>query len=950
MWKRFRLVFLCVPVVGLIAVAQTPPPQGGGAPAPGTPPAGAQAPTGRGTLSSTTNEGADFSPKPPITARTPEEQAKSFILPPGYRMELVLAEPDVISPAVVRFDGNGRMYVAEFITYMRDADGNDQHLPESRITRFESTRNDGVYDKRTVFVDRLVLPRTIVPLDDHSILTNETASDDVVKYTDTNGDGVADRREHFYAGVGLGRDGNLEHEQAGFVWGLDNWIYTTYNAFRFRWTPKGILKEPTGPNSGSWGLTMDDDGKMWFIDAGGERGPMNFQVPIHYGAFTVPDQYEPGFHTVWPEVGLGDMQGGMIRVRMPVGRLNHLTAASGSDIVRAHRLPEDLRGDLLITEPVGRLIRRARIVRDEGLTQLRNVYPGSEFILSNDPLFRPVNIETAPDGSVYIADMYHGIIQESNWTRPGSYLRRKIDQYQLDKIVSHGRIWRLRFDGVPGVPAMPAGPAAQATPEIPARPTLPLDLTRPRMLDETPAELVAHLSHPNGWWRDMAQRLLVLRQDMSVVPALRTILESSDDLLARFHALWTLEGLGALDIALVRQQTKDPNPRMRVQALRASETLFKTGARSLAEDYVALARDSDADVALQALLTANLFDLPNVETLIRETQAANPSRGVMEIGRQMLERRAKAAATMTMAFSPEQQRLLQEGETIYRSLCFTCHGEDGRGVALAGDAVSGAMMGPPIAGSPRVQGHRDYVIKTIMHGMTGPMAGQEFTQVMLPMGTQTDEWIAAISSYVRTGFGNGARPVTAADVARVREATAGRSSLWTFDELEASMPRLLPADPSWRATASHNADRAGNGLTLGAWTTGVPQQPGMWFQVELPQPVSLTEIQFDSGPPGGRGARGVGGRGAAGRGGGAAGRGRGPATVFGSYPLGYRVQLSSDGVTWSAPVAEGTGAPDTIVASFPPVDARFVRVTQTGEADEAAPWSVLNFRVFAASR
>ena len=117
------------------------------------------------------------------------------------------------------------MYVAEFITYMRDADGNNQHQPESRITRFESTKGDGIFDKRTVFVDKLVLPRTIVPLDGNSILTNETASDDVIKWTDTNNDGVADKREHFYTGVGLGRDGNLEHEQSGFVWGLDNWIY-----------------------------------------------------------------------------------------------------------------------------------------------------------------------------------------------------------------------------------------------------------------------------------------------------------------------------------------------------------------------------------------------------------------------------------------------------------------------------------------------------------------------------------------------------------------------------------------------------------------------------------------------------------------------------------------------------------------------------------------------------
>ena len=956
-----RITFSAAPIA-----LQNPPAAAAGRRQPAPPPTG-------GTLSSTSNAGADFSPKPALKARAPKEQAASFLLPPGYRMELVLAEPDIVSPAVIRFDGNGRMYVAEFTTYMRDADGNNQHTPESRITRFESTKNDGIYDKRTVFVDKLVLPRTIVPLDGNSILTNETASDDIVKYTDTNNDGVADKREHVFSGIGLGRDGNLEHEQAGFVWGLDNWIYTTYNAFRIRWTPGGFLKEPTGPNSGSWGVTMDDDGKIWFIDAGGERGPMNFQVPIHYGAFSAPDQYEPNFHAVWPEIGLSDTQGGMVRVRMPVGRLNHLTAASGSDVVRAHRVPEDLRGDILVSEPVGRLIRRARIVKDGGLTQLRNVYPGAEFVTSTDPLFRPINITTAPDGSIYIADMYHGIIQESNWTRPGSYLRRKIDQYQMDKIIAHGRIWRLRFDGVPGVPATPAGPAAQATPEIPAQPALALDLTRPRMLQETPAQLVAHLSHDNGWWRDTAQQLLVQRQDKSVVPALQTLVRSSNNLVARFHALWTLEGLNALDAGLVREQLKDPNPRMRVQAIRASETLYKAANRAFADDYRAMTKDPDPDVALQALLTANLFRLPNVEALIKETQEANKAKGIQEIGRQMLQRIASAANTAA-TFSPAQQEQLKEGETVYKTLCFSCHGDDGRGVAMAG-AGEGAMMAPPLAGSPRVQGHRDYVINTLLHGMTGPIGEQTYSgQVMLPMGAQNDQWIANIASFVRNSFGNTASFVTPADVARVRAANTARKTPWTFAELEGSLPRLLPADPSWKAAGSHNTERAGSGLTLAAWTTAAPQEPGMWFQVELPQPATIAEVQFDAGAPGGRG---VGGRGGqrgqgppAGRGaapppaGVAAGTappppaaaaqppaGRGaPPPVFGSFPLGYRVQVSMDGKTWSAPVAEGKGSPATTVATFRPVQARFIRVTQTDSGENAPPWSVLNFRVYAVAK
>ena len=192
----------------------------------------------------------------------------------------------------------------------------------------------------------------------------------------------------------------------------------------------------TAPNGGQWGLTQDDYGKVWFVDAGGERGPINFQTPIQYGAFNVRDQFEPDFDTVWPAGrGLSDMEGGQFRVRMPIGVLNHFTATCGQDVFRGDRLPDDLRGDLLFAEPVGRLIRRAKVVVTEGLTQLQNAYPRSEFISSTDPLFRPVNMVTAPDGTLYIVDMYQGIIQESEWTPRGSYLRKKIEQYQMDKVI-----------------------------------------------------------------------------------------------------------------------------------------------------------------------------------------------------------------------------------------------------------------------------------------------------------------------------------------------------------------------------------------------------------------------------------------------------------------------------------------------------------------------------------
>jgi mono/diheme cytochrome c family protein len=899
---------------------------------------------GRGAAAS---EATDVAPKTPYRARTPAEQAAGFMLPTGYRMELVAAEPDVISPTVIEFDGNGRMYVAEMISYMMDANASREHDPISRISRWESTKGDGRYDKRTVFADHLVAPRMILPLQDGVILTSETDSDDLVKLTDTNGDGVADTREVVFTGIGQSGDANIEHQKAGLLWNMDNWIYTTYNPFRIRWTPSGFLREPTGPNGGQWGLASDDDGKPWFVDAGGERGPMNFQYPIHYGGFTpcaaggrgragapapapnpncppgMENGFEKDFAVVWPAPGIGDMQGGIGRTRMPAQNLNHFTATTGPAIVRGDALPADLKGDLLFTEPVGRLIRRARIENIEGLTQLRNVYPHAEFLTSIDQLFRPVNISNAPDGTIYIADMYHGIIQEREWSGPGSYLRAKIEQYQLDKVAAHGRIWRLRYDGRPAVAATDTNIGQAALPAIAPK------FAPPKMYGESPAQLVAHFTHPNGWWRDTAQRLLVLKQDKSVVPALQQMVRS-DNLLARFHALWTLEGLGALDAALVREAMKDKQPRLRVQAIRASETLYKAGDKSFAEDYRALTKDTDPNIVIQAMLTTNLFKLSDAADVIKAAQSATQAKGVALVGERLLTPAPTFGGGRRGPISPEEEQRLQQGSDVFGAVCFACHGPDGTGKVLEG-AAPGTMMGPPLAGSPRVQAHRDYIIKVLLQGMSGPIAGKTYPDVMAPLGnTSSDEWVAGVASYVRSSFGNSAGMVTPADVARVRKETAHRKTPWTYPELEASLPRPLDAQ-QWKLAASHSADTAAGATSLRGWSAGAPQAAGMWLAVELAQPVVVTEVQFDSNLAPGRGGRG------------------GPAStpVIG-YPRGYTLQVSTDGTSWSDPVATGKGEGLRTTITFAPTRAKFVRITLTDPGGDAPPWSVKNLRVYEA--
>jgi putative membrane-bound dehydrogenase-like protein len=917
--------------MSLMAQAPAPPAQPAGqAPAAGPGPAGAPAPepAGRGQLPGPRAGGPgrganplepDFSPKPPVLPLSPAQQQAKFWLPPGFKLEPVLTEPHIEEPAQIAFDGNGRMFVLELRGYMQDADGGGTLDPNGRISVHEDKDNDGVYETHAIFVDNMVFPRFVMPFGPNAILAKDSNADELWKYTDTNGDSVADRKELF--ATGMGRLMNVEHQESNLMWAMDNWMYSTINLVRLRWTPNGVLREPTGSNGGQWGVTQDNYGKTWF-QAGASGMPGYFQTPVAYGNFNNPQQFEQDLNIIWgAPVLIADMQGGMNSVRMPDGSLSRATGAAGNDVFRGDRLPADMVGDYFYGETVGRVVRRLRPVKTEGQTQLRNVYPLSEFIRSTDPLFRPVDMTTAPDGTMYITDMYRGIIQESQWSGPGTYLRQKIDQYQLDKIVRHGRIWRLSYDG------------------------MPRRTEQPRMNDETAAQLVAHLSHTNGWWRDTAQQWLILKQDKSVVPALQQLARSSSSQLARIHALWTLDGLQATDATLIRQLLKDNDPQIRLQAIRASETLYKAGTRALADDLKPLTRDADVDVVMQALMTLNHLKVPDAKALAESALASNQASGVQVVAKALASAGVAVGRggglEMTRTFSAEETAALERGRTAYAEVCFACHGETGLGEPIPGEAGTRA---PALAASPRVLGHPDYVIKTLLHGMTGPLAGTTYADVMVPMGMQTDEWIASVASYVRNGFGNSASMVTAADVARVRASVKNRTSMWNPDELLASLPQQIVSDASWKFSASHNPGIAQYAIGIQPWTSGARQSPGTWWQVELPQVTAVSEIAFESNPAEvieGTITPGMPSRSVFGRAGGAA-----PAI---GYPRAYQVQVSNDGNTWRT-VAQGAGTGANTHITFAPVQTKFVRLTQTASGPDLPPMTILRLRLFAPGR
>ncbi len=848
-------------------------------------------------------KGIDLTPKPPVLPVSAQEEAKRLFLPPGYVIEPILTEPQIEQPAAISFDGNGRMYVLELRSYMLTADSDNELDSISIISRWEDKDNDGVYETGTPFVKNLVFPRFVLPFGANSILTMESNADNIYKYTDTDNDGVADQKELFT--TNFGRSGNVEHQQAFLFWGMDNWLYSTVNAFRIKWTPNGILREPTGPNHAQWGVTQDDDGKIWF--QGGASGvPSYFQFPIHYGEFEIPDeaQYAEGFDVPWGmPMGLADVQGGMDEVRQPDGSIARVTGAAGNDVFRGHRLPANMVGQYFYGEPVARIVRQVNPIVKEGFTTLHNYFQDwkSEFIKSSDPLFRPVDLTTAPDGTLYITDMYHGIIQEGNWTQPGSYLRTKIDQYQMDKVIGLGRIWRVRYEGIER------------------------DTQQPHMLDETPAELVAHFDHPNGWWRDMAQQLLVQAQDKSVVPALQEMVRNSKNMLARFHAIWTLEGLGALDVSLVRELMKDSNPRIRIQALRASETLYKAGEKSLAVDYKKALKEQNTDVLEQAILTCHVLKISEVTNIFKFIKNTNQAKGIQLITKQILNPVSTElfGESILLDFNEEQGALITHGNTIYGELCSTCHGMNGTGIL-----VGNQLMAPALTSSDRVQGHQDYVIKVLLRGMSGSIDGKTYAgSVMVPMGTNSDEWIASVASFIRTNFNNDSQPVTVSDVARIRKETEGQAKTYSHESLMTSIPQKLEMKPEWKITASHSAlMRVGmTSSPMGAfnfegWTTGVGQESGMWFQIEFPTSQKLSEIQFTSPEK------------------------RVEKLSIATHPRAFTVQVSIDGKNWRQ-IKKAKGIGEFTSVAFAPIDAKFLKIVSV--AKDEAPWSMRNLTLFA---
>lgn len=518
---------------------------------------------------------------PPAPVRTPDEQAATFKLAPGFRAELVAADPLVGDPIALQFGPDGRLWVLEMRGYMPTIDGTGEREPVAMIAVLTDTDRDGRFDQRKVFADKLVMPRALALVGD-GLLVAEPPH--LWFLRDTDGDGVADQKTEVSGDYGDIK--NPEHTANGLLWAMDNWIYSANHTVRFRWLGDGKFARDVTVTRGQWGISQDDAGRIYYNS---NSDPLRHDpLPSAYlkrnPAFNAAGanvQIVPSNLRIWPgRVTAGVNRG--YRILDDEGKITSMTAASGPVVYRGALFPAEFRGDAFVPEPSANLIKRIRITAKDGALTGANAYEGTEFLTSTDERFRPVNLYNGPDGALYVVDLYRGILQHRIYMT--SFLRRQVEERGLDKGIGLGRIWRI-------------------VPESAPKAVFDSGLARASL-----AGLIAKLGDANGWVRDTAQRLLVEKRDPAVAPALRAAaLDATTPAFSRLHALWALEGHGeSLDRATVTGALVDKDALVAAAAIRLSERFLRQagGDAELVRQLAGLvATRAEPEVRLQLALS-----------------------------------------------------------------------------------------------------------------------------------------------------------------------------------------------------------------------------------------------------------------------------------------------------------------------------------------------------------
>ncbi len=509
----------------------------------------------------------------------PAESLAAIKVRPGFKVELVAAEPLVMDPIDIAWGPDGRLWVVEMADYPLGLDGKGK--PGGRVRFLEDTNGDGQYDHTSVFVDELPFPTGVMPWRNGVLITAAPA---LLYAEDTDADGKADVLGAVYTGFG---EGNQQHRFNSPRWGLDNWVHlangdsdgvirsvrtgeqVNIRGRDLRVRPDdGLLDPQTG--RAQFGRNRDGWGH-WF--GGNNSNPMwHYVLEDHYlrrnphlaaAKSTVMVSEKPGAAPVFP-----------VSRTLPrfndLDKANRFTSACGTMVYRDELLGPALAGNAFICEPVHNLVHR-EVMKPRGVTfssKRADDEQTSEFLASSDSWFRPTAVHTGPDGALWVVDMYRLVIEHPQWI-PVEWQKRLDLRAGYDR----GRIYRV-------------------FPED----RKPRPMPRLDRLDT--AGLVAALDSPNGWQRDMAQQMLLWKSDEGAVQPLREMARKAQRPLARLHALCTLDGLKGLTVEDVRSAIADPHPGVRRHGLRLAEPLLPKNPE-LGESLLTLVKDLDPQVQMQ---------------------------------------------------------------------------------------------------------------------------------------------------------------------------------------------------------------------------------------------------------------------------------------------------------------------------------------------------------------
>ena len=540
-------------------------------------------------------------------AKTPDEEKKTFQIAPGFQIDLVACEPQVIDPVAMAFDEAGRLYVAELRGYPNGGVGRG-NIRSGIVKLLEDRDGDGFYETSTVFADGLGLPTSVMPYKKGLLIA---VAPDLIFCEDRDGDGKAEIRRTLYTGFGVD---NIQQLLNGLQWGLDNWIYGcagsnggSIQSVEKPDTPpvvlrnRGIRFHPDVPGSleatsggGQYALAADDWGH-WFTNTNSQH-LRQIVLPDHYlkrnpylavpaVTLDIPDHGDAcqvfrisPFEAWRIERTRRRKDDPAMRARLPATELvpgGFITSACSPVIYTADAFPPEYQGNSFICDPANNLIHRDRLEPNDAVFKAVRADANKEFLASTDNWFRPVCLTIGPDGALYVADFYREVI-ETPISLPDDIKK----QLNLESR-GRGRIWRISKQG------HRPGPAPNLR-------KLPMQ------------ELVAALERPNPWWRFTAQRLLVEKPSVESTPYLHRLLEPNSLPQSRAHALWTLQALDAprpnlpgkraIDSMLVDRALADQHPGVREQALILAEPM----ATNLQARMVALAHDPDPMVRFQA--------------------------------------------------------------------------------------------------------------------------------------------------------------------------------------------------------------------------------------------------------------------------------------------------------------------------------------------------------------